>query len=67
MIEKIILFLANFLLERLIAAAQAKFEQVQEERARDRINEANTKAYEEATDEVSRRKAALDLLNRRAP
>lgn len=64
MIEKIILFLANFFLERLIAAAQAKFEQVQKDRTSDRINEANTKAYEEAADEVSRRKAALDLLNR---
>lgn len=40
--------------------------QLARDKAEGKINDANVKAYDEAQDRASRRKAALDLLNRNA-
>ncbi len=54
----------NYLLGRAVDAAVAKAKDIEREQARGEINDANVKAYEEATTEKERLEASLSLLNR---
>lgn len=67
--------IAEWILEQVLSflysKAQGSIEQAIQQAAKDReqgvVNDANTKAYEEATDRAARIKAAVDLLNRLPP
>lgn len=67
MIEKLLLSLAKWFVGYLVNAAVDAFEQrrqqLEEDRRKGEINDANIKAYEDAKDSAARRQAALDLLN----
>lgn len=54
----------NYLLGRAVDATKEKLQEIERDKERGETNEANVKAYEEAQDRESRRKAAIDLLNR---
>ena len=64
-------WLAGWVLKYLADLAtkevKAKLKDMAEDKARGVTNEANVKAYEEATDRESRRRAVLNLLNRNTP
>lgn len=68
MFESILIWLAerilNYLLGRAVEAAQDKVKEIERDKERGEINEANVKAYEEAADRESRRREAVNLLNR---
>lgn len=67
MMEGILSWIVKLLLEYLFGKAATAVQEKAKELARDKergeINEANVKAYEEAKDRESRRRAALDLVN----
>lgn len=71
MIEKILATIATYFLkwlwERAEAALIAHAQQVEEDRAKGKVNEENIKRYEQAATEADRLKAALALLNRTTP
>lgn len=53
-----------FLLGKAVSAAEDKFQEIQTDKERGEVNDANTKAYEAAVDRKDRIDAALGLLNR---
>lgn len=67
-LESILIWIAekvlNYLLGRATDAVIEHEKEVARDKERGEINDANTKAYEEANDRAARIKAATDLLNR---
>lgn len=57
----------NYLLAYFTKKVEQKVEDIKRDEERGEINEANTKAYEDANDRAARIKAALHLLNRDTP
>lgn len=57
----------NWLLSKAVAAVSQYEAQVADDKKRGEINDANTKAYEDAVDRQARIDAALVLLNRTSP
>lgn len=57
----------NYLLGRASEAVQTKLKDVQQDKERGEVNEANVRAYQDAVDREARRKAALYLVNRTRP
>lgn len=53
-----------YLLGKATSAIEQKAADVERDKARGEVNDANVKAYEEANDRADRIRAATDLLNR---
>ncbi len=57
----------SYLLKLAVKSIETTVNQIEEDKKRGQVNEANQKAYEEAQDRASRIQAALNLLDRSTP